>query len=491
MNGREGKRFWEERIVRTKVIVGLLSALAVAAGCIHGQSSGPGEIQITTASLPDGGVGTAYSFQLEATRRHKGLDLEWTLDSGSSMPPGLTLASTGWISGTPTSAGEFSFVVKVTDNYDDSSDSKAYTLTITNMSISTTSLPDADVGLAYSAQIEVVYGVPPYTWSISNLPDGLTYTTNTDDHTCEISGTPTEAGPFDLTVNVTDSASNSTSTTITLTVVGLSIQPGTLSVGLVGSQYTEGLSASGGTAPYTWSVESGTLPPGLTLSAGIISGTPTSAGTYTFIVRVEDSGSPPNVGRHNYSITIYESGTLLITTPSDGMDDGMEGVNYAFLIEARGGERPYTFSLTSGQSLPGGLSLDAGGLISGTPGTGEAGTHTFTVQVTDSSPTPRRAYRTFTLTIASPTEVTIVPRLLPNAYVGDDYGSTARRVAALGGTPPYTWADDGNLPPNLTLDAASGVFLGTTDTPGTYTFQVTVTDKNGLQATRQSSVSGA
>jgi hypothetical protein len=164
-----------------------------------------------------------------------------------------------------------------------------------------------------------------------------------------------------------------------------------LPVGTTTVAYSQTLSASGGVSPYTWSVASGTLPAGLTLSAdGVISGTPTAGGTSTFTVRVTDSGS--RTGTKSLSIVV---GTPVgVTTAS--LANGNVGTALSRTLAASGGATPYTWSLTSG-ALPAGLSLSAAGVISGTPTT--ASTANFTVQVSDSA--GRTGTKALSLTIAA------------------------------------------------------------------------------------------
>lgn len=155
--------------------------------------------------------------------------------------------------------------------------------------------------------------------------------------------------------------------------------------------YLQTLAASGGEAPYTWSLASGTLPAGLTLgSDGVISGTPTTAGTSTFTVRATDSGS--RAGTKSLSIVVATPVT--VTTAS--LANGTVGTALSRTLAASGGTTPYTWSLASG-ALPAGLSLSSVGVISGTPTT--AGTANFTVRVTDSL--SRTATRDLSLTIAA------------------------------------------------------------------------------------------
>jgi large repetitive protein len=147
--------------------------------------------------------------------------------------------------------------------------------------------------------------------------------------------------------------------------------------GMVGIPYSQTLAASGGGAPYTWSRTIGNLPAGLTLNAtnGVISGTPTSAGSSSFTVQVTDSiGNPVS---QNLSIVVAAS--LVISTTS--LPSVFTGESYSQTLAANGGTTPYTWSITN-NSLPAGLTLNAtSGVISGTPTT--AGNSAFTLQVSD------------------------------------------------------------------------------------------------------------
>ncbi|MEV8638151.1 putative Ig domain-containing protein, partial [Streptosporangium sp. NPDC051023] len=133
--------------------------------------------------------------------------------------------------------------------------------------------------------------------------------------------------------------------------------------GEVGAAYSTTLAVTGGTSPYTWSVSAGSLPPGLTLNAstGVLSGTPTASGTYSFTVKVTDA-----VGQ-----SATQAVTLTIATqPSFSFSSapaGEVGVAYSVPLTVTGGTTPYTWSVSAG-SLPPGLTLNAStGVLSGTP----------------------------------------------------------------------------------------------------------------------------
>jgi hypothetical protein len=219
---------------------------------------------------------------------------------------------------------------------------------------------------------------------MGSLPPGVVLSSSG-----QITGTPTQAGSFSFTVQVTDSSSPAKSATqslnLTVAAAGTSIQVTTTSLagGQVGSAYSATVGASGGKTPYSWSLSAGALPNGLTLSgAGQISGTPTAAGTSTFTVKVIDSSSPALNATKSLSITVTAgAASLQITTTS--LADGQVSSSYSTTLAATGGTKPYTWSIGSG-SLPAGLALNAStGLITGTPTA--TGTSSFTLSVKDSS----------------------------------------------------------------------------------------------------------
>src|SRR5579863_4631531 len=329
-------------------------------------------------------------------------------------------------------------------------------VTISAPGITTSALPNGQVGVAYNASLAASGGTAPYTWSLTagTLPAGLSLSSSG-----VISGTPTAAvNAASLTFKVTDSSqpaqSNSAALSLTVTATGPVITTSSLPNGQVGVAYSASLAASGGTAPYTWSLTAGTLPAGLSLSSsGVISGTPTAAvNAASLTFKVTDSSQPAQSNSAALSLTVTATGPVITTS---SLPNGQVGVAYSASLAAGGGTAPYTWSLTAG-TLPAGLSLSSSGVISGTP-TAAVNAASLTFKVTDSSQPAQSNSAALSLTVTA-TGPVITTSSLPNGQVGVAYSAS---LAAGGGTAPYTWSlTAGTLPAGLSL-SSSGVISGT------------------------------
>ena len=248
-------------------------------------------------------------------------------------------------------------------------------------------------------------------------------------------------------------------------IISLLITTTSLPAGAVNNPYNATLSVTGGVPPYTWSIMKGSLPAGLALDAdsGVISGTPTTAGTSSFTVQASDSESPPATTTATFSITIQSS--LLITTSS--LPPGTVNTPYSATLTAAGGLPPYTWSVTSG-SLPAGLSLDANsGVISGTPTT--PGRSSFTVQVSDSQSPPATASAPLSITVNAHSVF-----LSWDASTSQDViGYNAYRGTNSGG--PYTKLNSG-------LIATTSYTDHTVQSGYTYYYVTTAVDSQGLES---------
>lgn len=291
-------------------------------------------------------------------------------------------------------------------------------------------------------------------------------------------------------VVVSNSVGSVTSTAAVLTVNAaasvstLKITTASLPGGQVGSTYQALLAASGGTTPYSWSLSSGSLPPGLSLSGATISGTPTAAGTSSFVLAVTDSSVPTaQTATQSLSINIATSvSPLQVTTTFLPNDEA--GSPYAMTLYATGGKTAFTWSISSG-TLPTGLSLNSStATISGTPTV--VGALNFTVQVRDSTtPAAQTATKALSLTVL-PAPLVITTFALPGDQQGNAYNAT---LTASGGAAPYTWSiSSGALPLGLTLNSSTGAITGNPSISGTSAFNVTVTDST--TPTQQTTTAG-
>ncbi len=434
-------------------------------------------VAITSTSLPAGVAGAPYSASLAAT----GGTQPYTF-SALGLPNGLSISGAGQISGTPQSPGTSQVVITVTDSTGGAKLTAAVTLSLNvnpTLSITTTALPVGALNAAYNFSVTANGGTPPYSFAASGLPTGLSMNASG-----QITGNPQAAGMSSVVITATDSTSPTRVTataTLSLAVSGpLSITTTSLPSGAVNNSYSAAVNASGGAQPYTFSAAG--LPSGLTMSAaGQISGTPQSAGTSSVVVSVTDSTSPAKMSATaTLQLTILQP--FAITTTS--LPAGAIKNPYNAAVAANGGTKPYSFSAAG---LPNGLTMNAGGQISGTPLT--AGTSMVTVTVTDStSPAKLTATAQLSLTVRG-AALAITTTSLPAGATGNGYTGG---LQATGGTPPYHWAQTGGtLPAGLSFDQSSGAISGTPTLAGNYplTFSVTDSAAPAQSATLSTSIS--
>jgi putative Ig domain-containing protein len=227
-----------------------------------------------------------YSFQFSA---QGGGTQTWSLQSGS-LPAGMTLSSSGLLSGTPTTAGDFSFKVQVADGT--RSASQTYSLAVVpRLTITQLARPTGEVARPFNLQLAATGGRPGYTWSVAGgtrLPAGVTL----DAATGALAGRPTEAGTFPLKLTVSDALGFTDTVDVELAVAAkLAITTKAISPAKVLRSFRVRLGTSGGVLPRSWTIVRGSLPTGVHLAkrTGVLFGTPRRAGRSTIVLQVKDA----------------------------------------------------------------------------------------------------------------------------------------------------------------------------------------------------------
>ena len=367
---------------------------------------------IITAAITTPQVNAGYSQPLNASGS---APITWTLQSGSSLPAGLNLVSNlgptlGGISGTPTTPGSFSFTVVATNSA--GSTTQTYTGAVAGVAptITTTSLGSMSQGAAFSQTPTSTGG--PTSWAYSGtLPAGLALNTFTG----QIYGTPTGSGPYSFSLTATNSYGSSTAQPYSGTIASSApvITSTTLNTVYSGASFSQQFTATGAT-PITWSVSSGSLPPGLTLSgSGLLAGTPTAtSSTFSFVVQASN-GFPPNATLPFTSVPVVPAVPVITTTTLAGARQGTNGT----WSLATTGQPTITWALQPGSTLPSGLSLDTThGIISGQPAS--SGSYSFNIIPTSTAAGAGSAY-TISGTIA-PLGVTFNTK---NSYTNSPTGT--------------------------------------------------------------------
>ncbi|MFT3809277.1 MAG: putative Ig domain-containing protein [Micropepsaceae bacterium] len=289
----------------------------------------------TTSPLPNAEIGAPYSQQLTASGGDGG---PYTF-TGTNVPAGLSLSSTGLLSGTPTEAGPFVFSAQAVDQ-GGYNGAKVFQLGVAppTIDIQPATLNNATVGVAYNQTLAAAGGTAPYQYGVTAgaLPAGVTLNPTTG----ALSGTPTAGGTFNFTVAAVDSSTGvnapfSAFRSYTWTVQGpaMTISPaaGALPAGQQAVAYSQTFTASGGITPHTYTVFSGSLPPGVTLnpSTGVLSGTPTGFGAFSFTIRATDSatGTGPFSVDQAYTLNIQQAvPTISSVAPTSGTTAGGQTV---------------------------------------------------------------------------------------------------------------------------------------------------------------------
>jgi large repetitive protein len=336
--------------------------------------------------------------------------------------------------------------------------------------------PQGETGKAYRLELKGREGCWPYVAfrALGTLPPGLTLSSSG-----LVSGTPTQPGSWEAWIEMKDIPASqggvswcgddrATERLFRFTILqGLQIvqRQGTLTLAQSNTPYSLQLSATGATSP-TWSVSSGSLPAGITLnsSTGLLAGTPTATGDFTFKITATEGNRSDS---QTYTLTVVEQ--LKISRAA--MPAAEVGLPFTADLEATGGRPAHSWAVEG--ALPAGLTLDAAtGLISGKPTA--AGSYPLKLTVTDAL--GLRADVNVTLKVAA--RLAIVKKVLKSLKTGV---SSTTLVGKRGGVGPYRWTKAaGVLPPGIKLNAKTGALTGTPTKAGTYRFRLQVADKLGV-----------
>jgi len=386
----------------------------------------------TAAPLVGGVVGSSYSKNFVAVEGFA--PFTFTKTTGT-LPPPLTLSSAGELSGTPNTAGTYNFTVQVQDSLGHTS-SKAFSIIMaaTAPSItSTTPLPNGTTGAPHSQALTVTGGTAPYTWSITSgsAPAGLALS-----NAGVLSGIPLSPGIFQFTLKLTDAGLLTTTKTVSQTIdpSPITFATGTALPGAVkGVDYTTTLSATGGAAPYAWSLFSGTLPPSCVISSnGTITGKPATPGVYSFTAQLTDQNSV--IAAKTFTLTVYATYQTPVLNPPT-LGSTVVGASYRYAVSASNYPKTFAFS-----GLPAGLiGSPTTGVISGHPTV--SGVFMVQVKATNSAGS--------SVLVTAP----LLVKALPSNLIGSFTGIIGRNTAA-----------NGDLGARLTL---------TTTSIGTYTAKIT------------------
>ena len=401
---------------------------------------------ITTNTIPNGTVGTAYSFQVNAT----GFPVPAFDTTIANFPPGLSINSTGLITGNPTTQGQFTFTIIATNT--GGSDSRQYTVIIGSApSITATSHLTGIQGVLFVQTVSAT-GYPTPVWSAIGLPSGIAL--NTSNGTLQWNNPV--AGTYNISITVTNTYGSDTKSIIINIMLPPQITTTALQRGVLNQYFTATLTATGD-GSIIWSLIESDLPYGLNLStSGVISGTPTEYGDFEIFVQASSS-----YGSHTRVFILSIEGPPIITSPSNFPEAG-DSTPYTYFLQAEG-TPPIVWSLGPSSSLPSWLNLNGitGELSAASPVTG---IYSFTLVATNNIGSSQKA---FILEVKTPS---IINESILYAGLNDPFSVTF----TAGGQPPFvfTWIA-GSVPSGLIWDGTDTLY-GVPDTAGIYEFEIGV-----------------
>lgn len=397
---------------------------------------------VTSAGTASSGVqGAAYSgYQITASNNP-------TSFGASGLPPGLSVNASGLISGTPTTAGNYTALVSASNVGGTGTKSVSFAIKHPPPQINSSLSANGSTGVAFSYSITATNS--PTSFNATGLPPGLSINTSSG----VISGTPTTSGTYNTTISATNDNTTDTETLV-------------ISIALSAPQINSALSTNGATGvafSYTitatnspTSFNASNLPPGLSINTGtgVISGTPTANGSYNATISATNA-----TGTDSDTLAIEISLSAPVITSSLSKS-GATGIAFSYSITAT--NSPTSFNATN---LPPGLSIDpATGVISGTPTT--SGTFNSGISASNASATDNK---TLVISIALSAPNITSPFTKSGATaVAFSYTITASNSP--------TSFNASNLPPGLSINGSTGEISGTPTTAGTFNASISATN---------------
>jgi uncharacterized protein YhjY with autotransporter beta-barrel domain len=430
-------------------------------------------LMLTPSTLITGMAGSAYSQTLVASQGTA--PYTYALITGN-LPDGIGLGNGGVLAGVPTVSGNFSFMVQARDSYG-ATGTQSYALFIAPLPVPVANPLNITV-LANSSANPVALSITGGVTSVAVATQAVHGTALSSGTSISYSPVAGYSGPDTFSYTATNSSGTSAAAVVDVRVLSssLRIAPGFFSDAMVGMAYSQSLSASLGTAPYTYALSSGSLPEGLGLSGGgMLTGTPTASGSFGFTIQVVDAYGA--AGTQSYVLFVAplpvpvakpSSITVFANSSSNVVPLNITGAVTSVAIVTQGTH---------------GVAMASGASIGYTPTAGYSGADMFTYTATNSSGTSATA--TVMVTVSAPTLV-LTPNVLPDGMVGTAYRQS---FGANRGTAPYTYAVlSGGLPAGLSL-LSEGVLTGTPTSSGKSSFTIQARDTYGALGTQSYALS--
>ena len=457
--------------------------------------------RISAGQVDDLNLGNLYSYSLGVINggtapfswSATGLPPNVSIRSGSGITSTFITPGDAEIYGIPQTAGVYNPLITVTDAAGVSTSLnvplKIGVLGVRSQISNSGSMANGTINLPYTFQLRPIGGTAPY--SIQQLVNSkLPTVLSVNNTTLVVSGIPTENVGLSPTFRYADSAGNASNLTnsiaigngaSTININGNGANSYDLGGATVNASYSTSFFAGGANA-FNWTLAGGTLPTGLTLSSGgVLSGTPTVAGNFTFLLSAADSSNAANTGFRQFILSVTP---ISFTTSS--LPNGNVGTAYNQAIVVAGAGGTQNFSLFYGNFLPPGITLSAGGVLSGIPTS--TGQYNFSVVSSDGNTAARKGY---TLNIYAAGALPPVSLNLSNIVGPTQFGRNFLGLQASGGTGTgyvYTYSPGATPIPGARVQTGQPVptFLGTATSalmgvisPSTYNSSIRATDSAG------------